>query len=67
MWWMARRPHKRHSSPRNTTCELELNGELRMGKQGVYLVRGGEKLKSLELVPWEQILASLDGSGRGPI
>ena len=41
--------------------------ELKIGKQGVYLVRGGKKLKSFQLVPWEQIVAALDSSGRAHI
>lgn len=46
---------------------MQLDGEMRMGRQGVYLVRGGKKLKSFQRVPWKQIVSALDSSGRGHI
>ncbi len=62
---MARRSQKRNSSCKNARCAMKLDGRLKLGKQGVYLVRGGKKLKTFQLVPWEQIVAALHSSGLG--
>ncbi len=67
MCYMARRSHRRSDLRKKAGCEMQAEGELRLGKQGVYLVRGNQKLKSLQLVPWEQIVAVLDSSGLEPI
>jgi len=37
--------------------EADQHGELIVGKYGVYIVRGDQKLKSIRLVPWEQLLS----------
>jgi hypothetical protein len=34
-------------------------GELIVGKHGVYLVRGGRKLKTIQLIPWAQLVTPL--------
>jgi hypothetical protein len=61
---MARRLRNRKDSPRNCEGESDRHGELIVGKHGVYMVRGDRKLKSIRLIPWEQLLASPFPSGK---
>lgn len=59
---MDRRSQDREASSKDFARETHLSGQLRIGKRGVYLVRGDEKLRSLQLIPWDRILAVLENS-----
>jgi hypothetical protein len=54
---MARR--NRSVPPKDSNGEQNRQSELIAGKHGIYLVRGSGKLKSIQLIPWEQIVPTL--------
>jgi hypothetical protein len=58
---MARRSGNGNISTKNSG-KPDRCGKLIVSKHGVYLVSGGTKLKSLQLIPWEQLLCSLPPS-----
>jgi len=45
--------------PAKFKSEPDYHGKLIVSKRGVYMVRGGGKLKSVRLIPWEQFLGSV--------
>jgi hypothetical protein len=56
---MGRRPGTRDRSRKSSEGEPECHEKLIGGKHGIYIVRGDSKLKSMQLIPWEQILCPL--------
>jgi hypothetical protein len=60
---MAFRVRNRNAAPKTSQGAPASDGKLIAGKHGVYMVRGHGKLKSIRLIPWEELLASSCPSG----
>jgi hypothetical protein len=57
--YVARRFGAGIELPAKFKSEPDYHGKLIVSKRGVYMVRGGRKLKSVQLIPWEQFLGSV--------
>jgi hypothetical protein len=59
---MVRQRRNRPGSVQNAKAEPERDGHLIVGKLGVYMIRGVGKVKSLRLIPWDQLLDPSTGA-----